>query len=77
MADQLTFDLALPPPSYTREEFVVGNGNREALGWIDRWPDWSAPALALSGPAGAGKTILDDLGGPQRCHRHDRRRLRR
>ena len=58
MADQLTFDLALPPPSYTREEFVVGNGNREALGWIDRWPDWPAPALALSGPAGAGKTHL-------------------
>ena len=58
MADQLTFDLALPPPNYTREEFIVGNGNREALGWIDRWPDWPAPALALSGPAGAGKTHL-------------------
>ena len=36
MADQLTFDLALPPPNYTREEFIVGNGNREALGWIGR-----------------------------------------
>jgi len=58
VSNQLTLDLALPPPNYTREEFVVGNGNREALAWIDRWPDWSAPALALSGPAGAGKTHL-------------------
>lgn len=58
MPNQLTLDLALPPPSYSREEFVVGSGNREALGWIDRWPDWSAPVLALSGPAGAGKTHL-------------------
>jgi chromosomal replication initiation ATPase DnaA len=58
VSSQLTLDLALPPPNYTREEFVVGNGNREALGWIDRWPDWPAPVLALSGPGGAGKTHL-------------------
>lgn len=58
MASQLTFDLALPPPTYTRDDFVVGDGNREALAWIDRWPDWPAPALALSGPAGCGKTHL-------------------
>src|SRR6185436_6501323 len=58
MARQLTFDLALPPPTYAREDFVVSNGNREALAWIDRWPDWPAPALALSGPPGSGKTHL-------------------
>jgi chromosomal replication initiation ATPase DnaA len=58
VANQLTFDLALPPPTYAREDFVVVEGNREALGWIDRWPDWPAPALALSGPAGCGKTHL-------------------
>ncbi len=58
MAGQLTFDLALPPPTYAREDFVVADGNREALAWIDRWPDWPAPALALSGPAGSGKTHL-------------------
>jgi chromosomal replication initiation ATPase DnaA len=28
------------------------------LTWIDRWPDWPAPALALSGPPGSGKTHL-------------------
>ena len=58
MVKQLTFDLALPPPTFAREDFVVSEGNREALAWIDRWPDWPAPALALSGPPGSGKTHL-------------------
>jgi chromosomal replication initiation ATPase DnaA len=58
MPNQLTLELALPPPTYAREDFVVAGGNREALAWIDRWPDWPAPALALSGPIGCGKTHL-------------------
>jgi len=58
MVKQLTFDLALPPPTFAREDFVVSETNREALAWVDRWPDWPAPALALSGPAGSGKTHL-------------------
>lgn len=58
MASQLTFDLTLPPPTYAREDFVVADGNREALAWIDRWPDWPAPALSLNGPTGCGKTHL-------------------
>jgi chromosomal replication initiation ATPase DnaA len=58
MARQLTLDLALPPPTYAREDFVVAPGNREALAWIDRWPDWPAPALSLGGPPGSGKTHL-------------------
>ena len=58
MVKQLTLDLALPPPTYARADFVLSQGNREALAWIDRWPDWPAPALALSGPPGSGKTHL-------------------
>ena len=58
MVKQLTLDLALPPPTFAREDFVSSDGNREALAWIDRWPDWPAPALALSGPPGSGKTHL-------------------
>jgi chromosomal replication initiation ATPase DnaA len=58
MPNQLTFELALPPPTYAREDFVISDGNREALAWIDRWPDWPAPVLALNGPAGSGKTHL-------------------
>ncbi|MHB1205577.1 MAG: HdaA/DnaA family protein [Rhodospirillaceae bacterium] len=33
-------------------------GNREAVDWIDRWPDWPGHALALFGPAACGKTHL-------------------
>ncbi|MBX9942983.1 MAG: hypothetical protein K2Y40_02780, partial [Reyranella sp.] len=58
MPNQLTFELALPPPTYDRRDFVAAGGNRAALAWIDRWPDWPAPALALSGPTGCGKTHL-------------------
>jgi chromosomal replication initiation ATPase DnaA len=43
----------------------VSDGNREALAWIDRWPDWPAPALALSGPAGSGKTHLAGIWAAQ------------
>lgn len=58
MPSQLTLDLALPPPTYARDDFVIATGNREALAWVDRWPDWPAPALALHGPVGCGKTHL-------------------
>ena len=58
MANQLPLDLGLPPPTFERREFMTAPGNQEALAWIDRWPDWPGPALALSGPAGCGKTHL-------------------
>src|SRR5689334_7655518 len=65
MPSQLTLDLALPTPTYARDDFVVASGNREALAWIDRWPDWPAPALALHGPAGCGKTHLGRIWATQ------------
>ncbi len=39
-------------------DFLVAECNRDAVLWIDRWPDWPAPALAIHGPAGCGKTHL-------------------
>ncbi|MGE4219299.1 MAG: DnaA/Hda family protein [Alphaproteobacteria bacterium] len=41
-----------------REDFLVADCNRVAVGWIDRWPEWPSPALVLYGPEGAGKTHL-------------------
>ncbi|HLY58912.1 MAG TPA: hypothetical protein VKS60_25345 [Stellaceae bacterium] len=41
-----------------RADFIVGAPNAEAVAWIDRWPDWPRPALALAGPAGSGKSHL-------------------
>ncbi len=45
-------------PAVAAEDFLVSPCNALAVAWIDRWPDWPAPALALSGPIGAGKSHL-------------------
>jgi len=45
-------------PALAREDFLVAPSNELAVAWIDRWPDWPAPALAIHGPAGSGKTHL-------------------
>ncbi len=54
---QLAFDLG-HRPAFGREDFLVASGSRDAVGWIDRWPNWPGHALALHGPAGCGKTHL-------------------
>jgi chromosomal replication initiation ATPase DnaA len=40
------------------EDFLVAPSNADAVAWLDRWPGWPAPALALHGPAGCGKSHL-------------------
>ena len=45
-------------PSLTGEDFLVAERNRDAVIWLDRWPDWPTPALVIHGPAGCGKTHL-------------------
>ena len=54
---QFVFDLP-HSTALTRADFVAAPANAEALDWIERWPDWPGAALALFGPAGAGKTHL-------------------
>ena len=56
-AGQLSFDFG-HRPSLRGEDFLIAPCNREAVAWIDRWPDWPSPALAVFGPAGCGKTHL-------------------
>lgn len=51
----LEFDVR---PALGREDFLVAPCNAAAVGWIDRWPGWSGPALALVGPPGCGKTHI-------------------
>ena len=56
-AGQLTLDLG-HRPALGMDDFLVTPCNREAVAWIDRWPDWPGPALAIHGPPGCGKTHL-------------------
>lgn len=54
---QLPLDLAFRP-ALGMADFVIAPGNRDAVAWIDRWPDWPSHALAIHGPTGSGKSHL-------------------
>ena len=54
---QLPLDLP-HRPALGRADFLVAPCNQDAIAWLDRWPRWPAPALALCGPPGSGKTHL-------------------
>lgn len=56
-AGQLALDLP-HRPALGAGDFLVAPGNRDAVTWIDRWPDWDAPGLVLHGPPGCGKSHL-------------------
>lgn len=57
---QLPLDLP-HRAAMSRADFLVGDGNAEALGVIDRWPLWPAAGVLLSGPVGSGKTHLVEI----------------
>ncbi len=60
MADlpkQMPFDLK-HASSMAREDFFISDTNQEAMAWLDKWPNWGAPALVIYGPPHAGKTHL-------------------
>ena len=54
---QLTLELG-HRPALGRADFLVAASNEVGVLWIDRWPDWPGPALALYGPPGCGKSHL-------------------
>ena len=54
---QLAF--ALPhAESLSRDNFLEGPANEEALGLVERWPDWPNRVMLLVGPEGSGKSHL-------------------
>lgn len=57
---QLPLDLGFRP-AFGRADFLVAPCNEAAIVWLDRWPDWPGPALALYGPASSGKTHLGEV----------------
>lgn len=55
----LQIPLQLPySEALTGEDFLVAPCNQDAVGWINRWPEWPAPALVVYGPAASGKSHL-------------------
>jgi chromosomal replication initiation ATPase DnaA len=60
MARQLVFELGHRPAS-GRDDFLVAPSNEAAVALIDAWPDWPDRIVALSGPAGSGKTHLAEV----------------
>jgi chromosomal replication initiation ATPase DnaA len=51
--------------SFAREDFLSGPSNAAALDLIDRWPDWPAQVMALTGPEGSGKSHLASIWAAQ------------
>lgn len=56
-ARQIPFDFD-HRPALGGEDFLIAPSNAEAIGWVERWPDWPGPVLVIAGPEGAGKTHL-------------------
>jgi chromosomal replication initiation ATPase DnaA len=57
MARQLRLGLRRPT-AHTRDSFIRGASNAEAIAAIDAWPRWPGGTLTLVGPEGVGKTHL-------------------
>lgn len=56
--------LALPldhAEKLSREDFLPGPPNEAALAMIERWPDWPARVIAITGPEGSGKSHLASI----------------
>ena len=56
-SDQLVLNFK-HRPALGREDFLVAACNKEALSFIDEWPNWPGPAVVLCGERGSGKTHL-------------------
>ena len=52
------FDLI---PAVGGQDFLVAPSNKEAVNWLDRWPDWQVPAIVIYGSPGCGKSHLANL----------------
>jgi chromosomal replication initiation ATPase DnaA len=57
MTQQLRLKLQRQP-RHTRDEFIAGTSNAQALAAVESWPRWPGGCLVLAGPEGVGKTHL-------------------
>jgi chromosomal replication initiation ATPase DnaA len=70
MAGQLVLPFGVEP-GLDAPDFVIAPCNEQAVAYVMRWPDWPAPAAALCGPEGCGKSHLARMwrerSGAQSC----------
>jgi len=45
-------------PSMGREDYIVSSINKDAVIWLDIWPNWPSLGFIVCGPAGSGKSHL-------------------
>jgi chromosomal replication initiation ATPase DnaA len=64
--DQIPLELGFAP-AHNHDDFFVTDCNRAAHRAITDWTDWPDGRLALTGPAGAGKTHLTAIWAAQTC----------
>ena len=57
-ASQIPLSFAAQPPKYDRQDFIIGDANKNALAIADSWIASNEIRLAICGPEGAGKTHL-------------------
>jgi chromosomal replication initiation ATPase DnaA len=50
-----------PGASFARTDLYVGRANRAVVEFIDRWPDWPAPVVVLTGAEASGKSHLSAI----------------
>ena len=45
-------------PAMGREDYIVSKINKDAISWLDIWPNWPSLGFIVCGPTGSGKSHL-------------------
>jgi chromosomal replication initiation ATPase DnaA len=61
---QIPFNLG-HEAGHSRDDLIVTDANRDAVAFIEAWPDWPGPFGIVVGPAGSGKTHLATIWGAE------------
>lgn len=48
-------------PTFDAKDFIVSRSNEEAYLWLQEWPHWPSPCMAIYGESGCGKTHLSSI----------------